>query len=440
MQAFLKENDYIWESGIEGHYTYGFQGKLLKNKIEDFLRKSFKDFNEIETPLILHKNVWIRSGHWNKFCDPIIKTKGGNSHRVDHLIEKYYSERDYSKLSFDEVIKYLKDIPLDNNDEFIFPELEFEHKDLMMKLTSGHHEVALRPETATATYNNFRDMLVNHQMPIKVFQIGKSLRNEISPRNGILRGREFTQAEFQVILNEEYKKLRMNDDGNRDDIDLVNIKNIGNNVILDLKSYYGDFIKKTYRIFCDLGIPRDKIRLRQHSENEKAFYAIDAWDIEVNLNQYGWYEIAGIHDRGCHDLHDAHILEIAIGVDRLLYSILDVLYEKKDVDDSKNIFKIPYQIAPIQVCVLPLYNKDILTELAEKIYHDLNNKFICKYMTSQSIGKRYMKASMMGIPYCITVDYQSLEDGMVTIRDRDSEKQNRIAIKDIKYHLLDLGL
>jgi glycyl-tRNA synthetase len=437
MKAFLKENDYVWESNIEGHYSYGFQGKLLKNKIENFIRKQFSDFREIETPLILSKDVLKRSGHWDKFHDPIITTRKCNILRLDHLIEKNF-DVEYTKLNFNEIKEYLKKIKLDDNDdELIIPEDTIKYRDLMMKLYSGKHEVALRPETATATFNSFNDMKRFNEYPIKVFQIGKSFRNEVSPRNGIIRGREFTQTELQYILPKEQKQSRYFEEQVK-----LNIKD---NLVVDFNNnpLYFNLMKKTYKLFLDLGIPEDHIRLRRHDDNEKAFYALDAWDIEVNLNDLGWTEIAGIHDRGEHDLQHCddkpHVLEIAIGIDRLFYCVLNTCYIKQTAAEGKNILRIPYSIAPVQVCILPLLtNKNELIQLSNAIYHKLKKICNCEMMIKQSIGKRYLKAAIKGIPYCVTIDFTSLEDNMVTLRDRDTEQQKRISIDQLDYELFKL--
>ena len=180
--------------------------------------------------------------------------------------------------------------------------------------------------------------------------------------------------------------------------------------------------------------------MRQHDENEKAFYAIDAWDIEVNLNELGWTEIAGLHDRGTYDLRNSklkgkHVLEISIGIDRLLYSILDSLYETKQIQEGKPILKIPYCLATIQVSVLPLMNKTNLHDKATEVYQMLKNKFKCEFNNTGSIGKRYLKNAIKGIPYSVTIDYETLEDVSVTVRDRDTEQQDRVKIVDLTEYL-----
>lgn len=468
MFAFLKENGYVWETGMSGHFTYGPQGKLLKNNLEYFFRRKFGregDFIEIETPLIFKRSVWENSGHWNKFQDPVVRTVKGKNFRIDKLLEEYgllKEDQLYEKLKEEEVVSKLLQLvdsgklKLEEDDQLLIPNLEkgqtIEYQNLMMVTHSGRQESGLRPETATSTFHHVHDLsqFCGHlEAPIKVFQIGRSFRNEISPKHNLIRGREFTQAEFQVILLEKNK----NDSSNLLNSGcFVNFWNPEKTTIETIKIedlhlnggvYYRDLICFTYQIFLELGLPAENIRLRQHQEDEKAFYALDAWDIEVNLqnpekNPMGWTEVAGIHDRGGYDLRndehyqDRHILEVAIGVDRLLYSILDNLYEEKSIAEGKNMFKIPYRLAPIQVSVLPLMkNKSALTEKAQEIYRMLKSYFIVDYAEKKSIGKRYLKNAVRGIPYSLTVDFDTLEDNTVTVRDRDTESQNRMPIENL---------
>ena len=203
MNSFLKHNGYVWESGLSGHYTYGPMGKALKNKIENYIRMLFRNngFNEIDTPLILKKEVWETSGHWDKFRDPVISTKSGKCYRIDKLFEKEYPKVIYSELSSVEILKMLDELNATRKDDPFVVKKEIEERNLMMTTQSGSNVAGLRPETATATFNNFTDMFQYNKgvYPVKFFQIGKSFRNEISPKNGIIRGREFTQAEFQIV-------------------------------------------------------------------------------------------------------------------------------------------------------------------------------------------------------------------------------------------------
>ncbi len=198
-----------------------------------------------------------------------------------------------------------------------------------------------------------------------------------------------------------------------------------------------------------LGIAR--IRLRQHHPDEKAFYADDAWDIELNLNNYGWTEVCGVHDRTDYDLTQhgkfsgeklearrengekfiPHVLEIAFGTDRPTYALMDLFYDKKKEGEGKTMFRVPYHMSPMDVSIFPLMKKPELVKLAREIRDDLEKDYIVDYDESGSIGRRYLRSATVGTPYAITVDFESLEDKSVTVRDRDSEEQVRVKIKDL---------
>lgn len=415
---FLSENHLVWKTQLSGHLTYGPIGKKIKNKLENLIRIYFEEdsFLEIDTPLILHKSVLEQSGHWNKFQDPIIQYKDINgknkTERLDKLWEEKHTE-DFFQQSSENIYTWLTEEKRD----YILPDnpsdYKVEYKSLMMKSVSGHQEVGMRPETATATYNNFLDMFQykKHTYPIKVYQIGKSFRNEISTKSStLIRTREFTQAEFHLILQKSEKEEQKE---------------------------YKKAIDNTLQFIYDLGIPKDKIRLRQHSDDEKAFYALDAWDIEVNLNDIGWTEIIGIHDRGEHDLKHLeldpipHIIEIAIGIDRLFYSIIDTQLSIKSKKNGKSILKLIPSLSPYEYAIAVLANnKPELVEISDKLYKSLGPRKAL-YHKNISVGKAYQQSGLLGIPNCITIDFQTLEDNTVTIRDRDTASQTRILISNI---------
>ena len=198
--------------------------------------------------------------------------------------------------------------------------------------------------------------------------------------------------------------------------------------------------------------------MRQHHPDEKAFYADDAWDIEVKLNTYGWTEMCGVHDRTDYDLTQhskfsgekliatrengekftPHIIEMAFGSDRSTYALIDLFYDRKEEEEGKTMFKIPYKMAPIEIAIFPLIKKPELLELSNKIKENLENDFITEYDISGSIGKRYLRAATRGIPYALTIDFDSIKNNDVTIRDRDTEQQKRIKISKLKEVLRDL--
>ena len=492
--SFMKDHGYIFETGLSGHCSYGPFGKEIKNNIENFFRQYFKSdgFDEFQTPTVYRQEVWEKSGHWNKFKDYQIKNKDGKTFKLDQVIDQYFknysnsdpsehiNQKDYiTPEGHLKIIKIIETINKENIkinlDPYMIPtsnemipiiessDTEWPYRQLMMVSNSGGSSVGLRPETATATFVNYPQLLsyYNNQLTIKIFQIGTSFRNELQTSNYILRSREFTQAEFQVILGEKEKpewleshsdamlemdKISVNlDVNNEPTIETVIGKMEFNNPIF---KYY---LALTYKSFVDIGLDPSKIRLHKHLENEMAFYALDAYDIEVNLIGFDWTEVAGIHDRGSYDL-DCHfpltkkqikkkqtnpnIIEIAVGIDRLFYSMIDNLYQKKTIKEGKTMLNIPYHLAPIEIGIFPLLNKPVeLVEIAQKLHQSLKKEFRTYYSKSGSIGTRYLKAAIKGIPYCLTIDHQTIEDQTVTMRDRDSEKQERIHLDDIKEKL-----
>jgi glycyl-tRNA synthetase len=297
-----------------------------------------------------------------------------------------------------------------------------------------------------------------------VFQIGKAYRNEISPRQYMLRMREFTQAEGQLVIFKDDKDVFENYELVKDNklpLWIAKTQEEGK-VIIETMTLEQAFKKKhfknkayaasvylAYHLFSEMGIPSEKMRLRQHMSDEKAFYADDAWDIEINLTSFGWTEVCGVHDRTDYDLNQhakasgktlaahneatgkkevPHIIEIAFGVDRPLFALLDAFYTKLDKEQGKSTFKVPYHMAPIDVAIFPLIKKGGLSEKAREVYDVVSKQFIALYDVSGSIGKRYSRVAEQGVPYAITIDFDSLEHNDCTIRDRDTEAQKRIKL------------
>jgi len=474
--SFVANAGLIWGpspeiyGGLAGFYTYGPLGKLLKNKVENSVRKTFNEngFREIEGPTVLPNEVWKASGHLDTFVDRVVKCqKCKASFRADKLIEENY-DVSADAFSDNEILDFLK------KNEIKCPtckgelDLKIEKQSLMFGTSVGGKDASLRPETATGTYlpylryyNYFRKKL-----PFGVFQIGKAYRNEISPRQNVLRGREFTQAEGQIFVDpkeknnwpayEKIKKVKLPfwSEAEQKKGKFIREEISGEEALkkkLIKSQAYASAIWLAYTQFKNFGIPEKRIRLRQHHEDEKAFYADDAWDIELNLNNYGWVEVCGVHDRTDYDLKKhseasgvkleairengekfvPHVIEIAFGTDRPTYSLIDLFYEKKGEGEGKTTFKIPYFMSPIDVSVFPLMKKEGLLKLSEEIKKNLEKNFVVDFDISGSIGKRYLRSSSAGTPYAITIDYDSLEKKDVTIRDRDTEKQVRIKIDSL---------
>jgi glycyl-tRNA synthetase len=467
---FIQSKGFIWGpspeiyGGVAGFYTYGPMGKLLKNRVEEKIRSVFSksDFWEVECPTVVPKAVWKASGHLEGFTDPMIKcTKCNATFRVDNLLEEKGHE---SSIKDEDMLKNVKNANLKcPTCGGAFEDKILRHN-LMMKTTIGlDTEAYNRPETATTTYLPFIRYadFFRKKLPFSVFQIGKAYRNEISPRQHLLRMREFTQAEGQMFIEanmknnfEPFKKIKKRTMPLWS-AKLQHEKKIPADTSLD-KALKENFIKSqayawtlnlVYELFLAMGIPKDKLRFRQHFADEKAFYADDAWDLEVKTNSYGWVEMAGIHDRTNYDLLQhtkesgktlamegnivPHVLEIAFGVDRPVFALLDLFYEYKDKGEGKTTFNIPYDLAPVQVAVLPLMKKDKLPEKARKVFDLLKEQFTCRYDENGAIGRRYLRENQMGTPYCVTIDYDSIKNDDVTIRDRDSGKQTRVKVKKL---------
>ena len=474
--SFINEFGLIWGpepeiyGGLAGFYTYGPLGKLLKNKVENSVRKIFNSngLREIEGPTVMPDCVWEASGHLGTFKDRTIKcSKCDAIFRADKIIEEKFDVA-ADAWSDKKILDFI------NKKEIKCPsckgifENKIETQTLMMKTKVAGADASLRPETATVTYLPYPRFYnyFKKKLPLGVFQIGKAYRNEISPRQNVIRGREFTQAEGQLFIDpemknnwekfNEIKKKKLpfwnyKDQEQNKEVEYTTVEDALKNGLIKSQAY-GWCIQLAYQLYLNFGIPKEKIRLRQHHPDEKAFYADDAWDIEVNLNTYGWTEMCGVHDRTDYDLTQhakfsgkkleatrengekfvPHVLEIAFGTDRPTYALIDLFYEKKKEDEGKTMFKIPYHMAPIDVSIFPLIKKPELIKIAKKIKDDLEKDFIINYETSGSIGKRYLRSATIGTPYAITIDYDSIKQSDATIRDRNTEKQIRIKIEDLK--------
>lgn len=487
--SFVQEKGFVWGpspeiyGGMAGFYTYAPLGKLLKNKIENIIRKIFtkNSFWEVECPTVVQKEVWEASGHLGGFSDPVVTcSKCSGTFRADNLLEENFPDIQVP-VKDDEILKLIQDKGLSCPSCKGGFKDEIKRHNLMMKTTIGLDQEAYnRPETATTTYLPFIRYVdfFRKKLPFGVFQIGKAYRNEISPRQYMLRMREFTQAEAQLVIfkddkvAEEYEQYDFIK-SKKLPLWCADVQEACNLDILDItveqafkKKYfknkaYAASVYLAYDLFIQMGIPAENIRMRQHMSDEKAFYADDAWDVEIKLNSFGWTEVCGIHDRTDYDLKQhaehsgkklealnektgkkevPHIIEIAFGVDRPLFALLDAFYEKKDKDQGKSTFKIPYKMAPIDVAVFPLVKKGGLKELAREIYDDLSQEFICVYDMAGSIGKRYQRVAEQGVPYAITVDFDTKEqeNGPCTVRDRDTEDQITVNTKELKQTLRQL--
>jgi glycyl-tRNA synthetase len=295
--------------------------------------------------------------------------------------------------------------------------------------------------------------------------IGRAFRNEISPRQGTYRMREFIQAELQIFFNPstfdeevdfksvEDEVLQISFEDKKDEGQVEDIR--AGDLVDRLPKFYLYHMVKIQKFYLDLlKMPRERFRFAELGEKERAFYNKLHFDIEIKLDSLnGWGEINGIHYRTDHDLggHQTgsnekmtvtidgervlpHVLELSFGVDRNIWAFLDIFYEK----DEKSVLRLPWNIAPIMIGVFPLVSKGGLPEMATEVFESLDEDFECFYDEAGSIGKRYARMDEIGTPFCITVDYDSLENKDVTIRERDSSKQKRVPVSDLSQTFRDL--
>ncbi len=466
-----KRRGFFWPSSdiynpIAGFWHYGPVGLMLKKKIEDAWRKMFvKDegFYEVEGTNIMPEAVFVASGHVKGFSDPLVQCEKCKSlHRADKLVEKQagISIPEHSSLErFNEIIKKKK-ITCPNCGGKLRKTKFF---NMMFKLRTGateEGEVAyLRPETCQVIFVDFLNVYrtMRAKLPFGIVQIGRSFRNEISPRQTLLRQREFTQAEAEIFFNkesidfsrfDEVKNYKLNIQMVKDKKPKkITAKEAVEKGLVELKiiAYY---LAKLQQFINSLGIPLDAIRLREHTKDERPFYAKQAFDCDIKTTE-GWIEVAANHYRTDYDLKChmkasgkdlsivengnkivPHVWEISEGIDRTLFLVMMHCF-REDKERGWNWFVFPPKIAPYAVAVMPHMKKEKLPEKAKEVYESIKNCVDTFYDESGSIGKRYARADEIGIPFCITIDYDTLKDNSVTLRNRDTTKQIRVKIKEL---------
>ncbi len=463
----------IYSNNFAGFYEYGPLGQKIKLNIIDFWRKEFvqkNDFLEISGSLILPKSVFEASGHLKKFDDPIAScSKCKQVFKLDKLLSETTNQEVHENLTIEDYEKIIRE----NNITCTLcnsPLEKITRFNLMSSINVGVTEGStgyLRGETCQSIFVDFLRVYKTSRktLPIGICQHGKVYRNEISPRQGLLRCREFEQLECELFFNP--KKI--------DDVDLSNIlenkirfrllkdteeKEYSIKEIIDSKIvsgkllvYYLDILQK---FLLGLGFSLKNIRFRETDDKEKAFYSKQTFDLEI-LSENTWVELFSFnyrtdYDLLCHskgskkdlsvsedgDKFVPHVLEIAsIGLDRLFYLLLENNFIIKEINqEPRNILSLKPKVAPYFVAVLPLVKKDGLLEKSQEIYSHLKNmSFDVFFDEKGSIGKRYARLDESGCCFCLTVDHQTLEDNTVTIRDRDTFEQKRVAIKDLKEKL-----
>ena len=483
LTGIAQKRGFFWPTaeiygGQAGFYTYGHLGKLLKLKFENLWRRYFLSLNdnffEIESNAILPEPVFRASGHVENFNDPLTECKACHFRfRADQFLED-------KRIAAEGMTETQMTTEIAKN-KFKCPRCggqlsEVRWFNMMFPVKVGFTDNVnsyLSPETAQAAYLVFKSEFeaTRKKLPLGIAIIGKAYRNEISPRQMFFRLREFTQAELQIFFDSaeidnieesswsEIKKykLLLYPVSERKKGNVIEMTTEETNKKLKLPKFYVYHMAKVQQFYLDiLKVPKERFRLRELSEEERAFYNKFHWDVELKIDSLGDFkEFGGIHYRTDHDLagHQKiskqnleifwnnkklipHVLELSFGVDRNIWAILDLFYRTEKVkEEERNIFGFPAIIAPIQVAIFPLVNKDGLPEIAKKIYVDLKENFSASYDESGSIGRMYRRQDEIGTPFCITVDYDTKKDKAVTLRERDSMKQKRIKISELKEEL-----
>ena len=394
--------------GLRSSYDYGPLGALLKNNISG---SWWKDINQdskvsifpIDTAIIQSSEVWKASGHLAEFTDPMVDHKPtGERFRADQIPENLKKEDLTEPRQFN---------------------LMFETN--IGPVQNENSSVYLRPETAQGIFVNFENVqrTMRAKLPFGIANIGKSFRNEITPGQFIFRTREFEQMEIEYFCKKENEN-----------------------------EWFDFWVNKRLEWYKGIGIPEEKLRLREHEENELAHYASKTVDIEFDY-PWGWGELEGIANRGSFDLssHESSsgkdlsyfdsetnekiapvVIEPAGGLTRTLFALLCSTYDEEVINDTtRTLFRFNFEIAPVQIGILPLSKKEELIKVSNDIQQTLQKFYRTEVDVTQSIGKRYRRQDEIGTPYCVTVDFDSLEDLSVTIRNRDSMDQERIKIEDL---------
>ena len=433
--------------GMSAIYDYGHYGTLLKNNIREAWWKEMVQLRDdvvgLDSAIFMHPKTWEASGHVAGFNDPQVDCKKCKSRfRADQLLEEFEVIID-DKAPVEEINKNLdklrkeKKLKCPNCGSTDLTEAKI--FSLMVKSNIGsptdeltdENVVYLRPETCGGIYLEYKNTLdsLHLKLPFGIAQVGKAFRNEIVARQFIFRTREFEQLELQYFLRPEM-----------------------------MKEKYEMWKAERWQWYLQYGI--DKKNIRWYKHDKLAHYASEAYDIEFNFKSLGDFrEVEGIHARGDWDLSQhakfsgadltyfdqeknekiiPHIMETSVGLGRLFLMFLDNAYtEEKVKDEIRVVLKLDKRLAPIKIAVLPLSKKEELTEPAKKIWNELKHDFMVEYDETQSIGKRYRRQDEIGTPYCITFDFDSLEDQAVTVRDRDTMEQERVPVAKLLEYFRD---
>ncbi len=442
-RGFIFQGSEIYD-GLANTWDYGPLGVEFKNNVKKAWWKKFiqeSPYNVgVDCAILMNPQVWVASGHVGGFSDPLIDCKQCKTrHRADKIIEDFNLENGIQMavdgLSNEAMTLYLKEknVPCPNCGSHDFTDIR--KFNLMFKTFQGvtedsKNEIFLRPETAQGIFVNFKNVqrTTRKKIPFGIGQIGKSFRNEITPGNFTFRTREFEQMELEFFCEP--------------------------GTDLEWFAFWKDFCKNW---LLNLGMKEESIRLRDHSPEELSHYSNATTDFEFKF-PFGWGELWGIADRTDFDLkqHMNHskedlsyfdpvknekyipyCIEPSLGADRVALAFLCDAYDEEEVaeGDVRTVLRLHPALAPIKAAILPLSKK--LSDEAWKVYESLNRDFACEFDEAGSIGKRYRRQDEVGTPFCITFDFDSLEDGCVTIRERDTMQQVRLPITGLSDYFKD---
>jgi glycyl-tRNA synthetase len=405
--------------GFRSTYDYGPIGVLLLRNVKDAWWRSMVQLRDdvvgLDAAILSPPAVWEASGHLANFTDPLVDCRNCKERfRLDKLDDPDVCPNCGAEGSFTEARQF----------------------NLMFKTHAGPiadagAEVYLRPETAQGMFVNFANVLQasRKKPPFGIAQVGKSFRNEITPGNFVFRTREFEQMELEFFVPPD-----------------------------EAAHWYEYWCRERYRWYVELGIPEDELRLRAHEADELSHYSSGTSDVEF-LFPWGWDELEGIANRGDYDLtqhathsgekldyfdqasgerYVPHVIEPAAGATRTMMAFLLASYDEEEVrGEVRTVLRLHHRLAPYKVAVLPLSKKETLTPVAREVLGLLQPHFMCDYDETQAIGRRYRRQDELGTPYCVTVDFESLDDRAVTVRELDSMAQDRVPIEDVVGYLRD---
>ncbi len=435
MTSLSKRRGFMFQSseiygGLGSTWDYGPLGVELKRNVKEAWWRSViaerDDMVGLDAAILMHPQVWVASGHVENFSDPLVECKECNSRfRQDHLLEATGVDPESP-----EAAAALKELRCPNcNGELGEPRrFNLMFKTFMGPVEDTANEVFLRPETAQGIFVNFKNVLdsTRKKLPFGIGQVGKSFRNEITPGNFTFRTREFEQMEAEFFVKP----------GSDDE-------------------WLDKWVKARFQWYVDLGIRPENLRLREHGSDELAHYAKACYDIEYRF-PWGWAELEGIANRGDYDLRQhqensgqdltyfdeaeegddrrylPYVIEPSGGVDRATLAFwLDAYDEEPDGDNVRVVSHIHRDLAPVTVAALPLSRSDKLLPTARRVYDILRKHFRTQYDDSQAIGRRYRRQDEIGTPYCVTIDFDTIDDNQVTIRDRDTMHQARVPVSEL---------